>query len=41
MTPVMDDEAVGWLLSSSEPAVRLMTRRDLLGEDISTDEVAR
>jgi hypothetical protein len=32
--------AVDWLLSSAEPAVRLVTRRDLLGEEIEDiDEV--
>jgi hypothetical protein len=32
--------AVGWLLSSAEPAVRLLARRDLLGEKtVSTGEV--
>jgi hypothetical protein len=32
--------AIDWLLSSAEPAVRLLTRRDLLGEKIEeTDEV--
>jgi len=39
----MDDktgDAVNWLLSSAEPAVRLPARRDLLGEDVvRTDEV--
>jgi hypothetical protein len=25
--------AVNWLLSSAEPAVRLLARRDLLGQD--------
>jgi hypothetical protein len=32
----MDDvtsDAVGWLLLSAEPAVRLLARQDLLGED--------
>jgi len=33
-------DAVNWLLSSAEPAVRLLARRDLLGEDDAhTDEV--
>src|SRR5664279_5733780 len=33
-------DAVNWLLSSAEPAVRLLARRDLLGEDdVHTDEV--
>jgi hypothetical protein len=32
--------AVGWLLSSAEPAVRLLARRDLLGEQSGhADEV--
>jgi hypothetical protein len=32
--------AVGWLLSSGEPAIRLLARRDLLGEDTAcTGEV--
>ncbi|MGZ4665812.1 MAG: hypothetical protein ACXV5Q_12455 [Frankiaceae bacterium] len=32
--------AVGWLLASAEPAVRLLARRDLLGEEaVHTDEV--
>ncbi len=39
----MDDKtglAVNWLLSSAEPAVRLLARRDLLGEYVThTDEV--
>ena len=39
----MDDKtgaAVGWLLSSAEPAVRLLAQRDLLGEDTAgTGEV--
>jgi hypothetical protein len=29
--------AVAWLLNSGEPAIRLMTRRDLLGEDADDD----
>ena len=29
--------AVAWLLTSGEPAIRLMTRRDLLGEDADDD----
>src|SRR5215510_8730808 len=29
--------AVGWLLASDEPAVRFMTRRDLLGESADED----
>ena len=29
--------AVNWLLHSDEPAIRLMTRRDLLGEQSATD----
>jgi hypothetical protein len=33
-------DAVNWLLSSTEPAVRLLARRDLLGQDVlHTDEV--
>jgi hypothetical protein len=33
-------DAVNWLLSSTEPAVRLLARRDLLGEDVAdADEV--
>jgi len=33
-------DAVNWLLSSAEPAVRLLAQRDLLGEgDVHTDEV--
>ena len=28
-------DAVNWLLSSTEPAVRLLARRDLLGEDVA------
>jgi hypothetical protein len=33
-------DAVGWLLSSAEPAVRLLARQDLLGEDaVLTGEV--
>ena len=39
----MDDKtsaAVGWLLASAEPAVRLLARRDLLGEEtVSVGEV--
>jgi hypothetical protein len=38
----MDDktgDAVNWLLSSAEPAVRLLARRDLLGEDAARSEV--
>src|SRR5271157_4364067 len=27
--------AVNWLLSSTEPAVRLLARRDVLGEDVA------
>lgn len=33
----MDDKtggAINWLLSSAEPAIRLLARRDLLGEDV-------
>jgi hypothetical protein len=29
--------AVNWLLSSDEPAVRFLTRRDVLGEPICED----
>ena len=33
-------DAINWLLSSAEPAVRLLARRDLLGQDVlHTDEV--
>jgi hypothetical protein len=33
-------DAVNWLLSSTEPAVCLLARRDLLGQDVlHTDEV--
>jgi hypothetical protein len=33
-------DAVDWLLSSAEPAVRLLARRDLLGADVAeTSEV--
>lgn len=31
------DAAVGWLLNSSEPAIRMMTRRDVLGERADGD----
>lgn len=31
----VDPVVTGWLLSSSEPAVRLMTRRDLLDEEVA------
>jgi len=37
----MDDktgDAIGWLLSSAEPAIRLLARRDLLGEDAGPAE---
>jgi hypothetical protein len=41
----MDDKtsaAVGWLLASAEPAVRLLARRDLLGEEtVSAGEVLK
>src|SRR5215211_2260281 len=30
--------AVDWLLGSSEPAVRYLTRRDVLGEDVEPDD---
>ena len=33
-----DDSTIAWLLASNEPAVRLITRRDLLGEDAPRDE---
>ena len=36
----MDDTtsgAVNWLLSSAEPAVRMLARRDLLGQDTARD----
>jgi hypothetical protein len=29
--------AVAWLLNSSEPAIRLMTRRDVLGDRADED----
>jgi hypothetical protein len=32
-----DAAAVEWLLTSDEPAVRFLTRRDVLGEDIARD----
>ncbi|MDQ3876020.1 MAG: hypothetical protein M3322_10830, partial [Actinomycetota bacterium] len=32
--------AVEWLLRSSEPAVRYLTRRDVLGEDVEPDPEA-
>ena len=31
------DAAIAWLLESPEPAVRFLTRRDVLGEDVSPD----
>jgi hypothetical protein len=31
-------DAIGWLLGSDEPAVRFLTRRDVLGEDAADDE---
>jgi hypothetical protein len=34
------DSAVEWLLQSSEPAIRGMARRDLLGEDFAEDVLA-
>lgn len=33
MTHQQYDSAVSWLLSSTEPAIRYLTRRDVLGED--------
>jgi hypothetical protein len=33
-----DAAAVAWLLTSDEPAVRYLTRRDVLGEDVRADE---
>ena len=33
--PDLDQAAIDWLLSSDEPGIRLQTRRDLLGEQIS------
>ncbi len=38
-----DQTAVGWLLDSDEPGVRLQTRRDLLGEelDATADDITR
>lgn len=36
----MTSAAIDWLLMSEEPGVRMMTRRDLLGETISADEAA-
>jgi hypothetical protein len=33
-----DAAAVSWLLTSDEPAVRYLTRRDVLGEDVRADE---
>jgi hypothetical protein len=35
-----DDAAVAWLLTSTEPAVRYLTRRDLLGEESRPDRDA-
>ena len=32
--------AVAWLLAAPEPAVRHLTRRDLLGEDSTSDQSA-
>jgi hypothetical protein len=34
------EAAVTWLLHSEEPAIRLMTRRDLLGEEVTADPAA-
>ena len=36
-----DEMAVEWLLASDEPAVRLMTRRDLLGESVADVDVMK
>jgi hypothetical protein len=36
---VAETSAIEWLLSSSEPAVRLLTRRDLLGEPDPDEDV--
>jgi hypothetical protein len=33
-----DAAAVAWLLTSAEPAVRYLTRRDVLGQDVRADE---
>jgi hypothetical protein len=33
-----DADAVAWLVTSAEPAVRYLTRRDVLGEDVRADE---
>ncbi len=33
-----DAAAIDWLLESHEPAVRYLTRRDVLGEDVSPDQ---
>lgn len=35
-----DRDAIDWLLRSDEPAISLMTRRDLLGEPIRDRELA-
>ena len=35
-----DDPAIEWLLASREPAIRLVTRRDLLGDHAPPDEKA-
>src|SRR6186997_2848256 len=32
--------AIDWLLKSDEPGVRLMTRRDLLGESVNAKDAA-
>jgi hypothetical protein len=34
---VAERTAIDWLLASSEPAVRFLTRRDLLDEDAGQD----
>jgi len=36
-TQALDAAAIDWLLSSEEPGIRMMARRDLLGEDASKD----
>ena len=40
MTTIAERTAVGWLLASSEPAVRYLAHRDLLDED-AADDAAR
>ena len=39
-TPSAGDPAVAWLLESSEPAIRRLARRDLLGEPGPEDDRA-